>query len=91
MKCKLQVRYATVALDAAWGQVYPSGVRALVHGGGYLLGATCSGVNFMGMSCNGTKSTGADCTEATFTDAARARCIRCIYTSCSVDSFDVDL
>ena len=31
-KCKLQVRYVSVALDAAWGQVYPSGVGALVHG-----------------------------------------------------------
>ena len=27
-----QVRYASVALYAAWGQVYPSGVGALVHG-----------------------------------------------------------
>ena len=26
------MRYASVALDAAWGQVYPSGVGALVHG-----------------------------------------------------------
>lgn len=32
MKCKFQVRYASVALDAAWGQVYPSGAGALVHG-----------------------------------------------------------
>lgn len=31
-KCKLQVRYVSVALDAAWGQVYPSGIGALVHG-----------------------------------------------------------
>lgn len=32
MKCKLQVRYTSVDLDAAWGRAYPSGVRALVQG-----------------------------------------------------------
>nr|CCI55334.1 PH01B019A14.3 [Phyllostachys edulis] len=31
-RCKLQVRCASVALDATWGQTYPSGVGALLHG-----------------------------------------------------------
>ena len=49
-KCKLQVRCASVALDVAWGQTYPSGVGALLHGVNIELGF--SKVNVDGVYAN---------------------------------------